>query len=39
RHTSFEEEAFAQEMINATADSAEGMKAFMERRSPDFQGW
>jgi 2-(1,2-epoxy-1,2-dihydrophenyl)acetyl-CoA isomerase len=39
RHTSFEEEGFAQEMINATADSAEGMKAFMERRSPDFQGW
>src|SRR4051812_17656569 len=39
RHTAFEEEGFAQEMINATADSAEGMKAFMERRSPDFQGW
>jgi len=39
RHTSFEEESFAQEMINATADSAEGMKAFMERRTPDFQGW
>jgi 2-(1,2-epoxy-1,2-dihydrophenyl)acetyl-CoA isomerase len=35
----FEEEAHAQEMINSTADSAEGMKAFMERRSPDFQGW
>jgi len=39
RHTAFEEEGFAQEMINATSDSAEGMKAFMERRTPDFQGW
>jgi 2-(1,2-epoxy-1,2-dihydrophenyl)acetyl-CoA isomerase len=39
RHTAFEEEGFAQEMINATADSAEGMKAFMERRTPDFSGW
>jgi 2-(1,2-epoxy-1,2-dihydrophenyl)acetyl-CoA isomerase len=39
RQTAFEEESVAQEMINATSDSAEGMKAFMERRSPDFQGW
>jgi 2-(1,2-epoxy-1,2-dihydrophenyl)acetyl-CoA isomerase len=39
RQTAFEEEAFAQEMINATADSAEGMKSFMERRPADFKGW
>jgi len=37
RHAAFEEEAYAQEMVNATSDSVEGMKAFMERRSPDFQ--
>jgi 2-(1,2-epoxy-1,2-dihydrophenyl)acetyl-CoA isomerase len=39
RHTAFEEEGFAQEMVQATGDSAEGMKAFMERRPPDFKGW
>jgi 2-(1,2-epoxy-1,2-dihydrophenyl)acetyl-CoA isomerase len=39
RQTAFEEESVAQEMINSTSDSAEGMKAFMERRSPDFKGW
>jgi 2-(1,2-epoxy-1,2-dihydrophenyl)acetyl-CoA isomerase len=40
RQTAFEEEAFAQELVNiATEDSAEGMKAFMERRPTNFKGW
>jgi 2-(1,2-epoxy-1,2-dihydrophenyl)acetyl-CoA isomerase len=39
RHTAFEEESYAQELVQATADAGEGMKSFMERRSPDFHGW
>ncbi|MFP5256892.1 MAG: enoyl-CoA hydratase/isomerase family protein [Acidimicrobiia bacterium] len=39
RHTAFDEEAFAQEMVTATADSAEGLAAFGERRTPGFRGW
>jgi 2-(1,2-epoxy-1,2-dihydrophenyl)acetyl-CoA isomerase len=39
RHSAFEEEAYAQELVTATQDMAEGIRAFGERRSPDFTGW
>ena len=39
RQTAFEEEAFAQELVNTTADSSEGLTAFRERRSTEFSGW
>jgi 2-(1,2-epoxy-1,2-dihydrophenyl)acetyl-CoA isomerase len=39
RHSAFEEEALAQEAVTATADMAEGIAAFGERRSPEFRGW
>lgn len=39
RHTAFEEEAYAQELVTATADMAEGIAAFGARRPPEFTGW
>ncbi|MDQ2649731.1 MAG: enoyl-CoA hydratase-related protein [Actinomycetota bacterium] len=40
RHTAFEEEAYAQELVVATtADKNEGLAAFAERRAPRFTGW
>jgi 2-(1,2-epoxy-1,2-dihydrophenyl)acetyl-CoA isomerase len=33
------EEAWAQELVMTTHDAQEGVRAFIERREPDFRGW
>jgi 2-(1,2-epoxy-1,2-dihydrophenyl)acetyl-CoA isomerase len=39
RATAFAEEAWGQELIVRTEDASEGMRAFAERRTPEFHGW
>lgn len=39
RDTALAEEAWTQEGIMTTADSQEGVQAFVERRAPVFRGW
>jgi 2-(1,2-epoxy-1,2-dihydrophenyl)acetyl-CoA isomerase len=39
RRTSLDEEAWAQELVTTTSDSAEGMRSFVERRKPEFKGF
>ena len=39
RITALREEATGQEVVQATHDAREGVRAFVERRDPDFRGW
>ena len=39
RDAALAEEAWAQEGVMTTADAQEGVRAFMERRDPEFRGW
>jgi 2-(1,2-epoxy-1,2-dihydrophenyl)acetyl-CoA isomerase len=39
RATAFDEEAWAQELTSTTEDSQEGLRAFAERRAPEFKGF
>jgi len=39
RATMFEEESLFVELVTGTADSAEGMASFRERRPTEFKGW
>src|ERR1700688_505188 len=39
RRSAFDEEAWAQELIVGSADAGEGLRAFAERRTPEFNGY
>ena len=39
RETALLEEAWGQELVNGSVDAGEGMRAFAERRPPEFRGW
>ena len=39
RGTAFADEATGQELVAASEDFSEGIRAFVERRAPDFKGW
>lgn len=39
RLTAFRDEAMGQEIVQATEDAREGVRAFVERREPNFRGW
>lgn len=39
RATALRDEAWAQELVQGTADAQEGVHSFVERRTPEFRGW
>ena len=39
RDTALNEEAWGQELVMTTSDAQEGVRAFVERRDPEFRGW
>jgi 2-(1,2-epoxy-1,2-dihydrophenyl)acetyl-CoA isomerase len=39
RTTALRDEAVGQELVQASQDAQEGVRAFVERRDPEFRGW